>query len=206
MKAEFVKLGINKLVNVPAGLNNLKTKVDDLDVGKLKNVPVDLKKLNDVVDGEVAKNTKFNTLKTKINNLEKEIPDPTTLVHINQYNTDNKNLEKKIETMIKKIPDTIGLVTATVLNTKISEVENKIPNTTSLLTTTVLNTKISEVENKIPDNSKCITTQEFDKLTAENFAARLKQPNLVKKTDSDNKLTSFNKRIASNITKHLQVQ
>ena len=35
------------------------------------------------------------------------------------------------------------------------------------MTTTVLNTKISEVENKIPDNSKYITTQEFNKLTGE---------------------------------------
>ena len=43
-KAEVVKLGINKLVNVPTSLNNLKTKVDDLDVGKLKAVPVDLEK------------------------------------------------------------------------------------------------------------------------------------------------------------------
>ena len=42
------------------------------------------------------------------------------------------------------------------------------------MTTTVLNTKISKVENKIPDNSKSITNQEFNKLTAENFAARLK--------------------------------
>ena len=49
MKAEVDKLDINKLVNVPTGLNNLKTKVDDLDVGKLKTVPVDLKKLSDVV-------------------------------------------------------------------------------------------------------------------------------------------------------------
>ena len=30
------------------------------------------------------------------------------------------------------------------------------------------------------DNSKCITTQEFDKLTAENFAARLAQVNIRK--------------------------
>ena len=44
--------------------------------------------------------------------------------------------------------DTSGLVTTTVLNTKISEAENKIPNTSSLMTTTVLNTKISEFENK----------------------------------------------------------
>ena len=43
--------------------SNLKTKADDLDVGKLKTAPVDLKKLIDVVDNEVVKNTKFNTLK-----------------------------------------------------------------------------------------------------------------------------------------------
>ena len=93
----------------------------------------------------------------------------------------------------------------TVLNTKVSKVENKIPNTTHLVTTNVLNSKISEVENEIPDNSKYITTREFNKLTAENFPARLKQANLVKKTDFDNKLTSFNKRITSNETKHLGV-
>ena len=72
MKAEVDKLDINKLTNVPTSLNNLKTKIDDLDVGKLKTVPVDLKKLSDVVDNEVAKNTKFNTLKTKVNSLEKK--------------------------------------------------------------------------------------------------------------------------------------
>ena len=93
----------------------------------------------------------------------------------------------------------------TVLNTKVSKVENKIPNTTHLVTTNVLNSKISEVENEIPDNSKYITTREFNKLTAENFAAILKQANLVKKADFDNKLTSFNKRITSNETKHLGV-
>ena len=43
LKSEVVKLGINKLVNVATSLNNLKTKVNDLDVGKLKTVLVDLK-------------------------------------------------------------------------------------------------------------------------------------------------------------------
>ena len=95
LKAEVDKLDINKLVNVPTSLNNLKTKVDDLDVGKLKTVPVDLKKLSDVVANEVVKNTKFNTLKTKVNSLEKKIPDATTLIHINQCNTDKQNLKKK---------------------------------------------------------------------------------------------------------------
>ena len=35
------------------------------------------------------------TLKTKVNSLEKRIPDPTTLIHLSQYNTDKQNLEKK---------------------------------------------------------------------------------------------------------------
>ena len=97
-------------------------------------------------------------------------------------------------------------MTAAVLSTKISEVENKIPSNSSLVTTTVFNTKISKLENKSPDNSKYITTQEFNKLTAENFVARLKQANLVNKTDFDNKLTNFNKQIISNKTKHLEIQ
>ena len=61
------------------------------------------------------------------------------------------------------------------------------------MTTTVLNTKISEVENKIPNHDKCITTPEFNKLIAECFAARLKEANLMTKPDFVNKLTSFNK-------------
>ena len=35
----------------------------------------------------MIKNTKFNTLKTKVNSLENKILDPTTLVLMNQYNT-----------------------------------------------------------------------------------------------------------------------
>ena len=92
------------------------------------------------------------------------------------------------------------------MNTKTTEVENKIPNTSNLVTNTVVNTKISEVENKIPDNSTYITTQEFNTLMAEAFAGRLKQADFVNKTDFDNKLTSFNKQITSNKTKHLEVQ
>ena len=77
------------MVNVPT---SLKAKVDELDVGKWKIVPVDLKKLSDVTDNEVVKNTKFNTLKTKLNTLENKNSDATTLVHINQCNTYKQNL------------------------------------------------------------------------------------------------------------------
>ena len=57
--------------------------------------------MSDMVDNAVVKNTKFNTLKTKVNSLEKKILDATILIHINQYNTNKKNLEKKLEMLIK---------------------------------------------------------------------------------------------------------
>ena len=69
-------------------MNNLYTKVNDLDIVNLKTVPVNLKKLSDVVDNEVVKNSKFNTLNTKVNDLEKKISNATSIVYINQYNTD----------------------------------------------------------------------------------------------------------------------
>ena len=65
------------------------------------------------------------------------------------------------------------------------------------MTTTVLNTKINEVENKIPDHTKYITIQQFNKLTAENFAARLKQISLLSKNDASNKLINLNRKITS---------
>ena len=101
-KAEVDKLSINKLVNVPTGLNNLKTKVDALDVGKLKSVPKHLKKLIDIIYNQNIKNTKFKKLKTEANNLEKKIRVATTLIHLNQYNTSRQNLEKKTGDVDKK--------------------------------------------------------------------------------------------------------
>ena len=92
---------MNELTNVLTSLKYLKTKVDDLDVTKLKNVPVDLKNLSDLIDNEVDKNTKLNTLKTEVNNVEKKITEEITLIHINQYNTDKK-IEKKFKMLMKK--------------------------------------------------------------------------------------------------------
>ena len=58
------------------------------------------------------------------------------------------------------------------------------------------NTKIYEIEKETTDHNhdKYITTPEFNKLTAETFAARLAQVNLLTKTDFDNKLINFNKK------------
>ena len=65
------------------------------------------------------------------------------------------------------------------------------------------------------DHDKYITTPEFNKLKAENFAARLAQVNLaskshianfVKKINFDDKLKNLNKKIISKKTKHLLVE
>ena len=58
--------------------------------------------------------------------------------------------------MLIENTDASGLVTATVLNTKISEVENQILNVGGLVITTVVNSKISEVENKTPNHDKIL--------------------------------------------------
>ena len=75
---------------------------------------------------------------------------------------------------------------------------------TNLATTTAF----TAVENKIPEHSKYITTPEFNKLSAETFAARLAQANLtskneianlIKKTDFEDQLSNLNKKIKQNM-------
>ena len=44
-----------------------------------------------------------------------------------------------------------------------------------------MDTKIIEVEDKIPDYSRYIATEEFKKLTAEHYVARLKQADWLNK-------------------------
>ena len=69
-------------------------------------------------------------------------------------------------------------------------------------------TKVNEIEKKINDHNydKYITTPDFNKLTAENFPAKLAQANLVTMTDFDDKLINLNRKITSNKTKHLLVE
>ena len=55
-------------------------------------------------------------------------------------------------------------------------------------------------------HDKYITTPEFNKLTVENFAAKLAQANLITKTDFDTKLSSLNRKITSNETKDLLIE
>ena len=62
------------------------------------------------------------------------------------------------------------------------------------------NAKISQIENEITtdhDHDKYNITQEFNKLTSENFTARLKQVNLASKNDIANfaKKTDFDNEL-----------
>ena len=63
-----------------------------------------MKKLSNVVNNDVVKNKKINTLKTKLNKLDKKIPNATTLILIDQYNTVKQNLENRIGNVDKKNP------------------------------------------------------------------------------------------------------
>ena len=47
---------------------------------------------------KLFENTKSGTLKAKVNNLDND----ATVIHVNQYNTDQQKLEKKIGNVDKK--------------------------------------------------------------------------------------------------------
>ena len=80
-------------------------------------------------------------------------------------------------------------------------VENKIPYVSNLVKKTDYDTKASEIENKLTDHNhdKYITTLEFNKL-------KLVQADLITETDFNNKLSSLNRKIVLNKTRHLLIE
>ena len=68
--------------------------------------------------------------------------------------------------------------------------------------------KSVSLKKKLTDHNhdKYITTPEFNTLAADVFNARLAQANLITKTDFDAKLSSLNRKITSNKSKHLLVE
>ena len=97
-------------------------------------VPTDLSKLPNVVKNDVVKNTAYNKLIPKVDNI-----DTNYFVLKTNYDTDKAELEKKI-------PNISNLAIKTALTT----VENKIPDTSNLATKALVN----KVENRIPNISK----------------------------------------------------
>ena len=68
-------------------------------------------------------------------------------------------------------------------------------------------TKITEIEKKLTDHNhdKYVDTSEVNTLAANVFNARLTLANLITKTDFDAKLSSLNRNITANKSKHLLV-
>ena len=138
----------------------MKSKVDKLDDNKLLPVYVGLCKLSDTVKNDVKKDVH----NTKIKNIEDKIPDTTNLAT-------NITLNVKINEVKREISSITNLATTTAL----TAVENKILNISNSVKKTDYSTKINETKKKTTDHDhdKFITTPEFNKLTAEKFAARL---------------------------------
>ena len=108
---------------------------------------------------------------------------------------------KKYTIYLPKYKNEIPNITDLATNADLNAAEKKMPNVSNLVKVTDYITKINEDEKEITDHNhdKYIATPEFNKLTSENFAERLKQANLagksdngilVNKTDFDNKLST----------------
>ena len=198
-----------------SNLASLKTEVDQLDIDKLVFVPVDLSRLSDVVKNDVVKETVYDKLVAKVNNI-----DTSDFVLKTKYQTDKTELENKISIttgLVKKIDYNakitemkckIASISGLATNAALTTVENKILNISSLVKISDYNSKIIEIEKKRTDHNhdKYITNPEFNNLAASIFNARLPQANLITKTDFDAKLSSINGKITSNKTKHLLVE
>ena len=87
-------------------------------------------------------------------------------------------------------------------------VENKIPDVRSLVKKRNYDTKIGETQKKLTDHNhdKYITTPQVNTLTADVSNARLVEANIITKTDFDATLSSLNRKITSNKSKHLLVE
>ena len=91
----------------------LKTEVDKIDVDKLKTVPHDLAKLSNVLKNEVVKKTDFSA---------------DSYVTKTKFSTDTNALDDKIDNVEKKIPDISSLETKRNVTTLVNNLNNRIDN------------------------------------------------------------------------------
>ena len=89
-----------------------------------------------------------------------------------------------------------------VLNTKTIELENKILSVSGLVK------KIDKINDaKIQDiEGKHFTTADYNNVTSEILDVKIIRKKLINKSDAAKKLININKKIASNKTKHVEVE
>ena len=129
-------------------LANLETEVNKIDIAKLTPVSDVLAKLSNAIKNDVVKETEYNKLVTKVDNI-----DSTGFVLKTKYDIDKSDLRKTLNDSEKMIPNTRDLTKKkTDLNAKIIEIENKIPIIPWLAT----NSALTAVKNKMPNVSNLV--------------------------------------------------
>ena len=133
LKVEVAKLDIVQLEKAPSGLNNLESKVHELDVDKLAQlVPPDLSKLSHVVKNDLVKKAVYDELVKNVGTI-----DAGKLVQKTDYDDEISNAEGNIS-------DITNLATTTIL----IPVENKIRNANYLVEKADYEAKIKDIEGK----------------------------------------------------------
>ena len=111
---------------------------------------------------------------------DNKIPDGTTSIKINQFNTDKQNFKKRLD---KKIPNTSGLMTTAIYNTKTGEFDNKIPNVSGLV-----KKKTDYKDRKSDTDGYYLTTSDYKKCKKKILHARIKKKWLLEKSNISNLL------------------
>ena len=145
-------------------------------------------KLSSVVKNDVFKRATSDESVAKVNNI-----DTNDFVLKTKYLKDKTELENKIpnvtdfvkEAKLTELENTIPDISNLATKTAWTTVENKIPHVSNLVNKRDYNTKITEIENKFisHNHDKYIDTQEFNKLAADVFNARLAQAKSITKTE-----------------------
>ena len=134
--------------------------------------------------------------KLGIGKLKTTLADLSNHSNVAEKQNVKKNVYDKVVTLVKKV-------------SAIQTTDNS-----NLVEKADYNTEIDEISKKIPNHDKYFTTPDFNKLTSENFAARLKVAKLatkddidfVKETDFDGKLINTNRNITSNKARHVKAE
>ena len=128
-----------------SNLSSLKTEVDKLDIPRLSTVPADLAKLTRENQEDFTKKTDFNTLKTTVGNNKTSNDNLETFVQNNHLTAESSinNLKTKVDGT-----DLTKYVKKSDYDTKVGNLELKIPDVSDLLSTSVFNSKVGELENK----------------------------------------------------------
>ena len=127
-------------------LASLKTEADKLDIPKVTTLPTDVAKLSNKVANGLVEETKFNSLKTKVDKNQTDNGNLETKV--NNNNTTTKTSINNLKTKIDGI-DLTKYVLKTDYDTKVGNLELKIPDVSSLSQVSSFNSKVTELENKI---------------------------------------------------------